>query len=283
MSSLWLTQLSPQGFRDNGTTEFWLGLAAQPEWQRTSIHKSLALASELTASRLDCRVCPNIRHLQFERMIRYSIRPDAMISQTNYLHSLIVLQAVNTLLGPVEAKNLLERPGVQELISGMIDELLALAKVGGCEMPATVKSKMIRHVALHNCEFAAQAKNSADLANSEIALEQAINLARASRISTPNLGSLHTIIIQKKSMHQTPILSEEYGSVVSSPGPSRKQGRLSAYGKTTGVTLTGEGRNCDPSATKTQTALQEKARPGVRGISQLRTISTLMNFKYVPR
>lgn len=84
-----LTQLGSSEFEHTGSTEIWVGPASLNSSIPESIQRDMseALAMTLTTAQVDCKVSPNIKQQQFERMIGYG----------NYVHArglrLIILQA----------------------------------------------------------------------------------------------------------------------------------------------------------------------------------------------
>lgn len=66
-----LTQLGPSDFEHSGSTDIWVGTASASSTVPESISKDMseALAMTLTSSQVDCKVSPNIRQQQYDRMI----------------------------------------------------------------------------------------------------------------------------------------------------------------------------------------------------------------------
>ena len=71
VSGVEITQLGPSEFEHVGSTDIWVGPATKNDAIPASIQNDMAeaLAMTLTSGEVDCKVSPNIRQQQFERMV----------------------------------------------------------------------------------------------------------------------------------------------------------------------------------------------------------------------
>ncbi|KAI1140850.1 ApbA-domain-containing protein [Hypoxylon sp. FL0543] len=129
VSNAELNQLGSSEFEHSGSTEIWVGPANKSGSIPATIQDDMAqaLAMTLTTGRVDCKVSSNIRQQQFERVIGpIAFHPASVIFETPS-HSA-----------------LLEKTGVRQLISDVIDELIQLASAQGCTLDAKFKENTIK-------------------------------------------------------------------------------------------------------------------------------------------
>ncbi|KAI1811083.1 hypothetical protein GGS20DRAFT_137724 [Poronia punctata] len=129
VSNAELSQLGTSEFEHSGSTEIWVGPANKNNNIPVAIQEDMAqaLAMTLSTGQVDCKVSKNIRQQQFERVIGpIAFHPASVIFET-----------------PSHAV-LLEKPGVRQMVSDVIDELIALAKAEGCTLSSDFKEKTIR-------------------------------------------------------------------------------------------------------------------------------------------
>lgn len=71
VSNAEIAQLGNSEFEHKGSTEMWVGPASKSSTIPPSIQEDMAqaLAMTLSTGRVDCKVSPNIRQQQFERVI----------------------------------------------------------------------------------------------------------------------------------------------------------------------------------------------------------------------
>ncbi|KAL1883400.1 hypothetical protein VTK73DRAFT_8967 [Phialemonium thermophilum] len=132
-----LTQLGASEFEHKGSTEMWVGPANKNPNIPASIQEDMAqaLAMTLSTGQVDCKVSSNIRQQQFERVIGpIAFHPATVIFETPNIPAL------------------LEKTGVQQLISDVIDELLTLAEAQGCKFPPETKQRTIEEMSKANAE-----------------------------------------------------------------------------------------------------------------------------------
>ncbi|KAF2636414.1 ApbA-domain-containing protein [Massarina eburnea CBS 473.64] len=121
-----IAQLGASEFEHKGATDIWVGPANKNSAIPAQIQTDMAEALSMTLSsgQVDSKVSPNIRQQQFERMIGYVA-----------LSCAIAFHPASVLFETPNHTELLEKVGVRELITGIIDELLALATAQGCTFP----------------------------------------------------------------------------------------------------------------------------------------------------
>ncbi|KAK6224975.1 hypothetical protein QIS74_03302 [Colletotrichum tabaci] len=128
VSNAELSQLGQSEFEHKGSTEIWVGPSSKNENIPGAIQGDMAeaLAMTLNTAQVDCKVSHNIRQQQYERVVGpIAFHPASVIFETA-IHA-----------------QLLEKVGVRDLVTGVIDELLALAEAHGCKLPPDFKQKTI--------------------------------------------------------------------------------------------------------------------------------------------
>ncbi|KAJ8130224.1 hypothetical protein O1611_g3408 [Lasiodiplodia mahajangana] len=129
VSNAEISQLGTSEFEHSGSTEIWVGPANKNDNIPIAIQEDMAqaLAMTLSTGQVDCKVSKNIRQQQFERVIGpIAFHPASVIFET-----------------PSHAA-LLEKPGVREMVSNVIDELINLADAEGCTLSPDFKEKTIK-------------------------------------------------------------------------------------------------------------------------------------------
>ncbi|KAI1181122.1 ketopantoate reductase PanE/ApbA-domain-containing protein [Nemania sp. FL0916] len=132
VSNAELSQLGTSEFEHSGSTEIWVGPANKNDNIPLTIQEDMAqaLAMTLSTGQVDCKVSKNIRQQQFERVIGpIAFHPASVIFET-----------------PSHA-TLLEKPGVRQMVSDVIDELITLAEAEGCTLGDDFKEKTIKDLA----------------------------------------------------------------------------------------------------------------------------------------
>ncbi|ETN40742.1 uncharacterized protein HMPREF1541_05022 [Cyphellophora europaea CBS 101466] len=175
-----LTQLGSSEFEHSGSTEMWVGPANVNSAIPEEIQKDMAeaLAMTLTTGQVDCKVAPNIRQQQFERMIGpIAFHPASVIFETP------------------NHTELLQKPGVEDLVKDIIQELVTLAAVYECEFPSDFASSVIRTMtARAEPSTMYQDFSSRRPMEVETYLGSPVKLAKASGISVPRLETLYTMM-----------------------------------------------------------------------------------------
>ncbi|KAI6369449.1 hypothetical protein MCOR25_004407 [Pyricularia grisea] len=203
-----LTQLGASEFEHKGSTEVWVGPANSNSNIPTTIQEDMAqaLAMTLSSGQVDCKVSPNIRQQQYERVIGpIAFHPASVIFET-----------------PNHAA-LLEKVGVRQMISEVIDELLALASAQGCKMPEDFKQKTMTDMtqaqgpeSIMWQDFTARRPMEV-----ETYLGSPIRLAAETGVSVPRIETLYAILHNINITNQNrPKFEPAPRSMAGSPGPS---------------------------------------------------------------
>ncbi|KAF2263373.1 hypothetical protein CC78DRAFT_581458 [Lojkania enalia] len=129
VSGVEIAQLGASEFEHRGATDIWVGPANKNPSIPVQIQSDMAeaLAMTLGSGQVDCKVSPNIRQQQYERMI-----------------GAIAFEPASVLFDTPNHLELLEKVGVRPLILGTIDELLSLAKAQGCTFPPDFRETTIQ-------------------------------------------------------------------------------------------------------------------------------------------
>ncbi|KAI0192773.1 ketopantoate reductase PanE/ApbA-domain-containing protein [Astrocystis sublimbata] len=131
VSNAEISQLGASEFEHSGSTEIWVGPANRNDSIPLAIQEDMAeaLAMTLSTGQVDCKVSKNIRQQQFQRVIGpIAFHPASVIFET-----------------PSHAA-LLQKPGVREMVTGVMDELMTLAEAEGCTLGADFKEKTIQEL-----------------------------------------------------------------------------------------------------------------------------------------
>jgi len=190
VSNAELTQLGSSEFEHTGSTEMWVGPANKNSNIPVSIQEDMAeaLAMTLSTARVDCKVSKNIRQQQFERVI-----------------GPIAFHPASVMFDTASHSALMEKTGVRQLVSDVIDELISLASAQGCELPATFKEDTIK-------TQTAQTETTSIMWQDYIArrpmevetyLGSPIKLAQSSGIKLPRIETLYAIFHNLNIVNQT--------------------------------------------------------------------------------
>ncbi|KAH8662190.1 ketopantoate reductase PanE/ApbA-domain-containing protein [Xylariales sp. PMI_506] len=182
VSNAEITQLGPSEFEHKGSTEIWVGPANKNGNIPYSIQEDMAqaLAMTLSTGRVDCKVSPNIRQQQFERVIGpIAFHPASVIFDTPNHGAL------------------LEKTGVRQLVSDVIDELLQLAATHGCRMSEDFKDSAMKEqcqATLDGTTIMWQDYVARRPMEVETYLGSPVKLAQASGIKIPRVETLYSIL-----------------------------------------------------------------------------------------
>ncbi|KAL2689545.1 hypothetical protein Neosp_003599 [[Neocosmospora] mangrovei] len=175
-----LTQLGQSEFEHKGPTDIWIGPASQNTNIPQSIQEDMAqaLAVTLSSGQVECKVSPNIRQQQYERVIGpIAFHPISVIFET-----------------PNHAA-LLEKVGVKDMVSEVLDELLRLAAANGCKFDADFKQKTIDEMTKAPGESIMWqdyvARRPMEI---ETYLGSPVKLARDNKVSVPRIETLYAIL-----------------------------------------------------------------------------------------
>ncbi|KAL4936733.1 hypothetical protein BDV06DRAFT_204350 [Aspergillus oleicola] len=132
VSGVEITQTGPSEFEHINSSNIWVGATSSTSGIPPEIQNDMAqaLAMTLSSGQVDCKVSTNIRQEQFERMIGpIAFHPASVMFDTG------------------NHKQLLEKVGVRQLVSDLIQELVDLAMAHGCSFPSDFSQKTIEKMA----------------------------------------------------------------------------------------------------------------------------------------
>jgi ketopantoate reductase len=193
-----IVQLGASEFEHKGATDIWVGPANKNAAIPAQIQSDMAeaLAMTLSSGQVDCKVSPNIRQQQYERMIGYvfSMEPHSLHYLTHC--SPISFHPASILFEQPNHAELIEKVGVRALITGVLDELLALAKAQDCIFPADFRESTLQKMVQPQennstmwLDF--EAKRPMEI---ETYLGSPLKLAQESGVSVPRIESLYAIL-----------------------------------------------------------------------------------------
>ncbi|TID19769.1 hypothetical protein E2P81_ATG06937 [Venturia nashicola] len=186
-----IVQVGTSEFEHRGTSsDIWVGWATQNSRIPHAIQKDMAeaLAMTLSTGRVHCTVSENIRQQQFDR----NIGP-------------IAFHPASVLFECPSHVQLLEMPGVRDMITNTIDELVALAKGHGCTFAPDFREKTIaeliqptdRHTIMYQ-DF--ENKRPMEV---ETFLGSPIKLAKEVGLSVPRVEVMYALLHRKNTINQT--------------------------------------------------------------------------------
>ncbi|KAK5212297.1 hypothetical protein LTR41_002539 [Exophiala xenobiotica] len=200
-----LVQLGSSEFEHRGSTEIWVGPSSRNSTIPESIQRDMseALAMTLTTAQVDCQVSSNIKQQQFERMIGpIAFYPASVLFETSNLGDLIRI------------------PGVHDLVSDVIAELLSVAHAQGCTFPnnftETTISTMIdssQDASTMYQDFTARRPMEV-----ETYLGSPVQLAKSAGVNVPRLQTLYTMLRHVNTVNKDrPVASAVPAAPVQSP------------------------------------------------------------------
>ncbi|KAL2007458.1 hypothetical protein VTN00DRAFT_8896 [Thermoascus crustaceus] len=207
VSGVEINQIGASEFEHTGSTEIWVGPASKNPSIPASIQNDMAQALSITlgSGQVECKVSTNIRQEQFERMIGpIAFYPTSVLFETpNY-------------------SQLLQKVGVRQLVSDVIDELLQLASAHGCSFPDNFREKTIdQMIASSNTpstmyqDFLARRPMEV-----ETYLGSPIKLATESDIRVPRIETLYAMLHHVNTVNQSrPQQSDASPPVLAQPPP----------------------------------------------------------------
>lgn len=142
-----ISQLGASEFEHKGATDIWVGAANKNVAIPAQIQSDMAeaLAMTLKSGQVHCTVSTNIRQQQYERMIGYVLH--LLVFRHCLIHySPIAFQPASVLFETPDHAELLEKVGVRALVTGVIDELLALSQAQNCSFPDDFRETTIRRM-----------------------------------------------------------------------------------------------------------------------------------------
>jgi 2-dehydropantoate 2-reductase len=196
-----IVQLGASEFEHKGATDIWVGPANKNAAIPAQIQSDMAeaLAMTLSSGQVDCKVSSNIRQQQYERMIGpISFHPASVLFET-----------------PNHAE-LIEKVGVRSLITGVLDELIALANAQDCTLPPNFRETTLQKMTQPQennstmwLDF--EAKRPMEI---ETYLGSPLKLAHEANVPVPRIESLYAIL------HHLNIANRNRPAVAPTPSPS---------------------------------------------------------------
>lgn len=195
-----LTQLGSSEFEHTGSTEIWVGPASKHSAIPESIQRDMseALAMTLTTAQVDCKVSNNIKQQQYERMIGYvsSLVNGAHSSILTLKSSPIAFHPISVLFETPNLSDLIRLPGVHDLISGVMDELLELARARECKFPSDFKENTISAMITPTQDPSTMYQDFTSRRPMEVEtyLGTPVQLAKDLKIKVPRIETLYTML-----------------------------------------------------------------------------------------
>ncbi|TGJ82828.1 hypothetical protein E0Z10_g5935 [Xylaria hypoxylon] len=218
VSNAEISQLGTSEFEHSGSTEIWVGPANKNNNIPLAIQEDMAqaLAMTLSTGQVDCKVSKNIRQQQFERVIGpIAFHPASVIFET-----------------PSHAA-LLQKPGVRQMVSDVIDELITLADAEGCTLSADFKERTIKDLSQPSEATSIMwqdyiAKRPMEV---ETFLGSPIKLAEKLGMKLPRIETLYAIFHNVNTVNQTrPKEINGLPPASASPSSSSPKPRISSGG-----------------------------------------------------
>ncbi|KAJ5946036.1 Dehydrogenase multihelical [Penicillium verhagenii] len=189
VSNVEITQTGPSEFEHLSSSEISVGATNRKSAIPASIQNDMAAALSLTLNtgQVDCKVSPNIRQEQFERMIGpIAFHPASIVFETS---------------NPTQ---LLEKTGVRQLVTGIIDELLQLAAALDCTFPADFREKTIQKMIATEAPSTMfqdfQARRPMEVENF---LGSPIKLATESNMALPRIEAMYAMLHHANILNQS--------------------------------------------------------------------------------
>ncbi|KAF2721209.1 hypothetical protein K431DRAFT_294472 [Polychaeton citri CBS 116435] len=213
-----LSQIGASEFEHKGSTELWVGAANRNPSIPQTIQQDMAEALSMTlkSGSVDCEVSPNIRQQQYERMIGpIAFHPASVVFETP------------------SHKELLEKTGVRDLVTGVIDELIALARAQDCEFATDFKERTMEQMIAPTDGPSTMYQDFTARRPMEIEtyLGSPIKLAQEVGVHVPRVQTLYALLSNVNSLNQTrpPPSSAQSGPIApgATPQPPMPNQRMS--------------------------------------------------------
>lgn len=206
VSNVEITQTGASEFEHLSSSEISVGATSRKSDIPASIQNDMAAALSLTlnSGQVDCKVSSNIRQEQFERMIGpIAFHPASIVFETP------------------NHTQLLEKVGVRQLVTGIIDELLQLAASLDCKFPDDFREKTIQKMITADApslmfqDF--QARRPMEVENF---LGSPIKLATESNMPLPRVEAMYAMLHHANALNLSrPRHDSPPGSVMGQPPP----------------------------------------------------------------
>ncbi|KAB8255177.1 ketopantoate reductase PanE/ApbA-domain-containing protein [Aspergillus pseudonomiae] len=180
VSGVEISQIGASEFEHLNSSEIWVGATNKQTSIPSTIQNDMAaaLAMTLASGQVDCKVSENIRQEQFDRMIGpIAFYPTSVMFETS------------------NHTQLLEKVGVRQLVSDIIEELLELARANGCSFPNDFAKKTIEMMTANGAPSTMyqdfQARRPMEI---ETYLGSPIKLATESGVRIPRIETLYAVL-----------------------------------------------------------------------------------------
>ncbi|KUI60131.1 Meiotically up-regulated gene 72 protein [Cytospora mali] len=248
-----IVQLGQSEFEHKGSTEVWIGPAKRNSEIPATIQDDMAsaLAMTLSSGQVDAKVSPNIRQQQYERVIGpIAFHPASVLFEaTNYTE-------------------LLAKPAVKPLISGIIDELLGLADAQGCKFDADYKQKVMDDMVKQSGtdsimwqDFKAQRPMEV-----ETYLGSPVKLAKEAGVKVPRIETLYAMLHHLNVVNRTRPKIDTVAAA-GPPPPSGSPTSIVAPSPLPRMSMQPPARGMPPNGMHNGNGMPPRARP--RGPSQM--------------
>ncbi|KAI9688160.1 MAG: hypothetical protein M1822_001666 [Bathelium mastoideum] len=204
-----ILQLGASEFEHRGASDIWVGPANKNPAIPASIQSDMAeaLAMTLSSGQVDCTVSRNIRQQQYERMIGF-VCPDyrfLLRRPSNRNPSPISFHPASVVFETPNHAELLEKVGARTLISGIVDELLALATAQGCTFPADFKERTMENMIAptETNSIMYQDFNAKRPMEVETYLGSPMKLAQEAGVAAPRIQTMYAILHHLNIVNQT--------------------------------------------------------------------------------
>ncbi|KAL7272343.1 hypothetical protein RUND412_004852 [Rhizina undulata] len=208
-----LIQHGPSDFEHTGLADVWVGSSSNANFSSgLDLDMAEALALTLASGSVDCHVSPNIRQLQWERMI-----------------GPIAFHPLSVLLETGNHAALMEKPGIKKLISDLIDELMDIAKAQSCTFPDDFKQTIIDAQLQNTAQQSTMFQDFSARRPLEIEtfLGSPIKFAQSVGVKAPHTETLYAVLRHVNQANQSRTPSS------GSPAPSIAQPNPGSRGPTT--------------------------------------------------
>lgn len=232
-------QFGASEFEHTGSTDVWVGPANLNSAIPGAIQQDMseALAMTLTTGQVDCKVSPNIRQQQYERMIGFVSYPVLQTSMHTNTHRPIAFHPTSILFEISSHAELLEKVGVRDLISDVIDELLQVASIHQCSFPADFKQKTIQAMLRPTPDPSTMYQDFTARRPMEVEtyLGAPMNLAADAGVKVPRIQTLyamlHNINITNKDRPLSVSPTSAQPTLRTEPGPPPQQRPMNGFGR----------------------------------------------------
>jgi len=227
-----ISQLGASEFEHKGATDIWVGPANKNANIPPQIQSDMAeaLAMTLSSGQVDCKVSSNIRQQQYERMIGpIAFHPASVVFETP------------------NHTELMEKVGVRALVTGVLDEMIALAKASDCTFPADFRETTLQ-------EFTRPQENNSTMwmdfeakrpMEVETYLGSPLKLAQEAGVAVPRIetlyATLHHLNIVNRTRPVAPIAATQSPQNGMQPPPRQSSAPMPRGPPVKGPMMNGNG------------------------------------------